>query len=232
MQQMIDLAKGPLFALTFGIMILGLLRLVVIQIYMIAVGKGRRTQKAPWRRILGETITWAFPFRHLIKGTIIFSCASFISHIGLIIVPLFLMDHVVLLESALGGRFFSIGQGLADVLTLVTLFCLGTLLAYRLFNRRHRAVSEPIDYGLLLAVMLPFATGFLASHPHLNPFRWDAVMLAHLLSAEFLFVMVPFTKLAHVVLFAFDRISEIHWQLRPGAGDKVAEALFGSEAKI
>jgi hypothetical protein len=57
-------------------------------------------------------------------------------------------------------------------------------------------------------------------------------MLLHILSAEFLFVLVPITKLAHVVLFIFDRISEIHWQLRPGAGDKVATALFGSEAKI
>lgn len=232
MQQLIEFAKGPLFALTFGIMILGLLRLVIIQIYLIAVGKGRRIQKAPWRRILGETITWAFPFRHLIKGTIIFSSASFISHIGLIIVPLFLVDHIVLWENLLGVRLVTIGQGLADSLTLITLFCLGTLLAYRIFNGRHRAVSQPIDYGLLVAIMVPFATGFLASHPHLNPFRWDVVMLVHLLSSEFLFVLVPFTKLAHVVLFAFDRISEIHWQLRPGAGDKVAAALFGSEAKI
>jgi nitrate reductase gamma subunit len=232
MQQMIDLARGPLFALTFGMMMLGLLRLVVIQIYLIAVGKGRRLQKAPWRRILGETITWAFPFRHLIKGTIIFSSASFISHIGLIIVPLFLVDHIVLWEAALGLRLPSIGPHLADILTLTTLVCLGTLLVYRLFHPRHRAVSQPIDYGLLLAVMLPFATGFLASHPQFNPFRWDVMMLAHLLSAELLFLLVPFTKLAHVVLFAFDRISEIHWQLRPGAGDKVAAALYGNEVKI
>jgi hypothetical protein len=45
-------------------------------------------------------------------------------------------------------------------------------------------------------------------------------------------VLVPFTKLAHVVLFAFDRISAVHWQLTPGAGDKVAEALFGDEARV
>jgi hypothetical protein len=35
-----------------------------------------------------------------------------------------------------------------------------------------------------------------------------------------------------VVLFFFDRISGVHWQLRPGAGDKVAEALYGEEVKI
>jgi nitrate reductase gamma subunit len=232
MQQLIEIAKGPLFALTFGIMILGLLRLVVIQVYSLTVRKGRRLQNAPWRKILGETITWAVPFRHFIKGTIIFSSASFVSHIGLIIVPLFLADHVVLWEKALGIRLWALGQGLADVLTVTTLVCLFTLLGFRLFNSRHRAISQPIDFMLLLAIIAPFASGFLASHPHLNPFRWDAVMLTHLLSAELLFVLVPFTKLAHVVLFAFDRISEIHWQLRPGAGDKVAAALFGREAKV
>jgi hypothetical protein len=35
-----------------------------------------------------------------------------------------------------------------------------------------------------------------------------------------------------VVLFFFDRISAVHWQLRPGAGDRVAEALYGEEVKI
>jgi nitrate reductase gamma subunit len=58
------------------------------------------------------------------------------------------------------------------------------------------------------------------------------MMLTHLLSAELLFVLTPFTKLAHVVLFFFDRISAVHWQLRPGAGDKIAKALYGEEVRI
>jgi nitrate reductase gamma subunit len=58
------------------------------------------------------------------------------------------------------------------------------------------------------------------------------MMLAHLLSAELLFVVTPFTKLAHAVLFFFDRISAVHWQLRPGAGDRVAEALRGKGIEV
>jgi len=57
-------------------------------------------------------------------------------------------------------------------------------------------------------------------------------MLIHLLSAEALFIAIPFTKLSHIVLYFFDRLSPVHWQLKPGAGDKVAEALFGKEAKV
>lgn len=232
MQQMIDFARGPLFVLTFGIMILGLLRIFVIQIQTLISSKGRRLRNAPWRKIAGETLSWAIPFRHFIKGTIIFSSASFAMHIGLIIVPLFLLDHVVLWESLFGIRLPAVGMGLADVLTLTTIVCVIVLLAYRMFSARHRAVSQPIDYMLLIAILVPCVTGFLAAHPGLNPFRWDVLILIHILSAELLFVLVPFTKLAHVVLFVFDRVSELHWQLRPGAGDKIATALFGSEAKV
>ena len=81
-------------------------------------------------------------------------------------------------------------------------------------------------------VLLPFLFGFFAGHPSFNPFPWETAMLLHLLSAEALFIAIPFTKLAHIVLYLFDRLSAVHWQLKPGAGDKVAEALFGKEAKV
>jgi hypothetical protein len=58
------------------------------------------------------------------------------------------------------------------------------------------------------------------------------MILAHILSGEALMIAMPFTKLSHVVLFVFDRLSLVHWQLRPGAGDRVAEALFGEEARV
>jgi nitrate reductase gamma subunit len=85
---------------------------------------------------------------------------------------------------------------------------------------------------VLALVLAPFLSGFLAAHPSLNPLPWSGMMLLHILSAEILLVAIPFTKLAHVVLFPFDRLSEVHWQLRPGAGDRVAAALFGEEAHV
>ena len=79
---------------------------------------------------------------------------------------------------------------------------------------------------------LLFLSGYCATHPSVNPLPWNAMMLTHLLSAELLFVVTPFTKLAHVVLFWFDRMSPVHWQLRPGAGDRVAEALSGRRVGV
>jgi len=232
MDAWIDFAKGPLFAVTFLVMILGLARQVVLQIYFLSVKKGRRLQGVAWRKIARETLSWAIPVRHMEPGTGLFTASSFLMHIGIILVPLFLLDHIVLWEGFLGVDLPAMGPGTADFLALLTIGCGVLLLALRTFKARHRMVSRPMDYVLLVVLVLPFLSGYLASHPAVNPFPWNAMMLTHLLSAELLFVLVPFTKLAHVVLFFFDRISAVHWQLKPGAGDKIAEALYGEEVKI
>jgi len=231
-EQWIDFAKGPLFALTFMIMALGLARHIVIQVYELVTEKGRRLTAAPWRKILNDAASWVVPVKQIMKGTPFFSSVSYLFHIGVIVVPVFLANHIVLWEKTLGIDLPSISPGWADFLTLFTLACVLVLLGFRIFGSRQRSMSRRIDYVLLVLIFLPFATGFLASHPSFNPFRWEVMMLVHLLSAELLFVVIPFTKLAHIVLFGFDRLSAVHWQLRPGAGDKVADALFGKEARV
>lgn len=232
MEWWIDFAKGPLFAITFLIMLLGLARHVVIQIYYLFFAKGARLKNAPWKKIFGDMITWIIPVGHLIKGTIVFSILSFVFHVGVILLAVFLVDHIVLWEDFLGIGLPAIGRSVADYLTLMTIGCILGLLACRIFILRLRAMSTTMDFFILVLMLLPFVFGFMAGHPGLNPFSWEFAMLGHLLSAELLFVIIPFTKLAHIVLYFFDRLSPIHWQLRPGAGDKVAEALFGKEARV
>lgn len=232
MEQWIAFARGPFFALTFLIMILGLFRLVLIQVYLLVTGKGRRLQKAPWRKILAEAASWVVPIRHLIPGTKVFSVVSYLFHVGILVVPLFLADHIALWERQFGVNLPSISHRLADFLTLFTIVCIGILLGFRTFLGRLRSMSQRSDYGLLVAIFLPFVSGYLAMHPTYNPLPWNVMMLIHILSAEVLFLLIPFTKLAHIVLFFFDRISGLHWQLRPGAGEQVAEALFGEEARV
>ena len=228
----IDFAKGPLFALTFLIMILGLSRHFILQVYYLFLAKGARLKNVPWKSMFKDMATWIFPVNHLIKGTVIFSIVSFLFHVGAIIVSVLLIDHIVLWEDLIGLSLPAIGRGIADYLTLFTIFCILVLLVYRIVVGRIRAMSTKRDYIILILVLLPFLFGYLAGHPGVNPFSWQMAFLLHLLSAELLFVVIPFTKLSHIVLYFFDRLSPLHWQLKPGAGDKVAAALFGKEAKV
>jgi nitrate reductase gamma subunit len=232
MDAWLEFAKGPLFALTFLIMLLGLARLAIIQTYSIVRGKGRRLAAAPWRKILAEAAGWVVPVRHLIPETRVFSVVSYLFHIGALMVPLFLASHVAMWERLFSISLPAMGRGLADFLTLGTIACLLLLLGFRIFSPRVRSTSRPSDYVLLVVILLPFASGYMAIHPAWDPLPWAVMMLVHVLSAELLFVLIPFTKLSHIVLFFFDRISVLHWQLRPGAGDKVAEVLYGEEARV
>lgn len=232
MDEWIAFARGPLFAVTFLVMVLGLARQAGLQAYFLVVRKGRRLRDAPWRVIARETLSWAVPVRHAEPGARVFSAASYLMHVGVLLVPLFLLDHVALWNGWLGTDLPGMGHGTADALTPLTIVCGLLLLGYRTFQAGHRMVSRPSDYLLLLVVLAPFVSGYLASHPAVNPVPWNVAMLTHILSAELLFVVTPFTKLSHVVLFFFDRISAVHWHLRPGAGDRVAEALRGREVRI
>jgi len=232
MDQWIDFAKGPLFAFTFLIMILGLARHFIISVYSIFISKGKRLKNVSWGKIISDMFSWVVPVKHLIKGTRIFSTVSFIFHVAAILVSVFFVDHIVLWQSYLGINLPSIGRALADILTLVTIGCIMILIVCRIFVRRQREMSKKSDYILLIMVLFPFLFGFLAGHPAVNPFSWNTAILIHVLSAEALFIVIPFTKLSHIVLYFFDRLSPIYWQLKPGAGDKVAKALFGEEAKV
>jgi nitrate reductase gamma subunit len=232
MQEWLDFAKGPLFAFTFLIMIFGLARHFLLQFYSIFISKGKQLKNVSWKKIFSDIGTWIVPVKHLIKGTVLFSTVSFIFHVAAIVVSVLFIDHIVLWEDFLKIDLPSIGRTFADILTLTTIGCILILFACRLFVRRQREMSRKSDYILLIMVLLPFLFGFFAGHPSFNPFPWETAMLLHLLSAEALFIAIPFTKLAHIVLYLFDRLSAVHWQFKPGAGDKVAEALFGKEAKV
>ena len=96
----------------------------------------------------------------------------------------------------------------------------------RVASRDTRALSRFQDYALPLVVAVPFASGFLVMHPGLNPFPFEATLLVHVMSANLLLVLIPLTKLSHMVLLPVTQlVSEVAWHWPPDAGSKVAVTL-------
>ena len=230
MSDLLEFARGPLFVITFTYMVLALGRQIFLRTWGL-VKVLRRTPKrdVPWGKIARNTASWVFPVKHVTRDSFVMTITSLVMHVGLILVPVFLASHVFLWQRGAGLSWPTLGGGVADFLTILTISTVAILFVFRWVSRVARQLSTRGDYLILIAIVLPFVSGFLAAHPASSPLAYKTMMLIHVLSAELVFVLLPTTKLAHVVLFVFDRISpEIFWRLVPGAGEKVAETLRGS----
>jgi hypothetical protein len=230
MHDLTGFARGPLFAACFLFMVLGLARHVILRTRDL-VRVLRRTPKrdVPWGEVIATSAGWAVPVRHLFRRVPAMAVSSVVLHVGLVAVPVFLAAHARLWERGTGLRIPALPAGVADGLTLAALAAGAVLLAVRVLHRAARDLSRASDYLLLLAVLLPFASGWWAAHPEGAPLPFASMALVHALSGDLLLLLVPVTKLAHVVLFPFDRLSgDIFWRLVPGAGDRVSETLRGA----
>lgn len=234
MQALLEFARGPLFAATFGFMVLGLLRRVILQLAQVRTSLRRVAHpNIDVGANVKQSLAWLLPVKHLYRNRPFVSLTSFVFHVGLLLVPVFFLNHIDLWARAVGLAWPGISARLADPLTILTIVAAFVLLAFRVLDRAGRTLSSPLDYFLLVAVLVPFASGFMTFHPRFNPLSHDAMLLLHVLSSELLFVLLPSTKLAHSVLFLFDRFSsDIFWKMPVGAGDRVAQELHGEERRV
>jgi nitrate reductase gamma subunit len=227
MEQWLEWARGPAFRFSFVLMILGLIRVFLLNVISIrSMIRRAGDGKIPAKKVFGETLRWVFPFRRIQKDRMFFAVVSVLFHLSIIVTPIFLGAHILLWERGLGVSWPAIGQGLADWLTLLAVATALILFVQRIAARATRALSRLQDFLIPLIIAVPFASGYLAMHPDLNPFSYDATMFVHVMSGNLIFILIPFSKLSHVVLFSTTQlISEAGWHLVPGAGAKVAAAL-------
>lgn len=230
MSEFLEFARGPLFVATFLFMVFGLGRHVVLRTRdLVKVLHRTPKRDVPWKAVASSSASWVVPVSHLFRAVPLLTVASVLFHMGLILVPVFLAAHVYLWTASIGLSLPVLPVGVADFLTLLTIGCGVVLFLVRMIRKAARDLSRFQDYVLLALVLLPFVSGWFAVHPESAPLTYQTLMLIHVLSAEVVFVLMPTTKLAHVVLFPFDRLSgDIFWRLVPGAGDRVAESLRGN----
>ncbi|MEW6200876.1 MAG: hypothetical protein AB1546_02800 [bacterium] len=233
MEQWLAFAKGPLFRFTFTLMLLGLLRLFILQVWGIVEAYLRASDKnVPMKSLLKTTFIWTFPVTRLHRIRPFHSFTSFFFHVGMILVPIFFDEHIGMWEKSVGRTWVGFSKTVADPLTLITIAAIITLFMMRVIDRNSRFMSDAFDYLILVLLFIPFTSGYLVSHPDMCPLPYNLMMLIHILSAEVILVLLPFTKLAHVALYATVRLSsDIAWRFVPDAGEKVAAAL-GREGRV
>ena len=152
---------------------------------------------------LKSVIFWLLPWGSLsMRRQPVFTLVVFVFHITLLAVPLFLNAHNILWDESWGISMWSLPDPVADLMTIGFLVSIIFLAVRRLVRSEVRILTETWDYVLLGLTALPFLTGFLAYH-QIGPY--ELMMIMHLLTAEVILILIPFSKLSHMILFFFTR---------------------------
>jgi nitrate reductase gamma subunit len=226
MNAWLDLAMGPLFWMALIVMLLGLARHVVLTVWQMARTYRRAGDKEiPAGRVAAETRQWLLPVSRL-KDRWLYSATTVLFHVGVILVPLFLAGHIALWEKALGISWPALPNAVATVLTVAVMVAAVAVLVQRAVNRESRILGRFQDYALPALIAVTFLAGFMVMHPAWNPWGRDPMLLIHVLSGDLLLILVPFTKLSHMVLLPLTQlVSELAWHFPEDAGERVGVAL-------
>jgi nitrate reductase gamma subunit len=234
MQELLDFARGPLFRFSLAVMLLGLVRLVALDVIAMVVAYRKAGDKTlPWPFIIRRTLQWFFPVNRVLVNRPVYSVISILFHVGLLVVPIFLYAHVELWRSAVGFGWPALSKAWADWLTLGTIVCALALVIGRISSSASRFLSRKQDFLWPLLLLIPFASGYVCSNMNVGPAAYQISMLVHVLSAETIFILLPFTKVAHCILVPFSQlISNLAWKFPAETDDDIATTLNKKGAPV
>lgn len=234
MDSLLLFARGPLFRLCFVIMLLGLARILFLDMW-----EARRAylkagdRKMPWKLIISRTWEWIFPVKRVLRNRQVYSFFSILFHIGLIIVPVFLYAHISLWKDSVGISWPALPYWWAFGLTLSTIIFAAALLIERSFVKSIRSLSRGQDYWWLILLLIPFVTGVVCANLKIGAGLYQFLMLVHVLSADLIFVLVPFTKIAHCVLAPFSQVIDaLAWKFPAETDEVICETLNKKGAPV
>jgi nitrate reductase gamma subunit len=203
MHQVYGFVVGPLAWIAFAVFVLGSIWKIYGMYRSAKTNDGQVLAHWSFKYALRSIAHWSVPFwpvnsrRHPFMTIV-----SFTFHICVVVVPVFLLAHVMLWDYYHGVRFWSLAEGVADVMTvLVILSCL-FFAGRRIFLKEVRFVTSLMDWVVLIMVFLPFMTGFLAYH-QIGPYK--IMIILHILFGEIMLIAIPFTRLSHMLLAPFSR---------------------------
>ena len=197
-----ELVRGPLAWVSLIIFGLGSIYRIVFLLYTgkkEAVLEPLTNAQNAGRSVLHGLIPFGSTY---MRRQPLLTVISFIIHLCVVILPVFLLAHIVLWYESWEIQWWSLPDLLADLMTLWVIAACIYFMVRRLKIPAVKQVTRPVDYGLLIVILLTFLTGFLAYHQW-GPYR--PLLILHVISSEILLIVLPFSKLGHMLYFAFSR---------------------------
>ncbi|MBW2257081.1 MAG: nitrate reductase [Deltaproteobacteria bacterium] len=199
---LMELLLGPVVWIAFAVFLLGSLYRLVS---MLLLAKKEKVVLPTYdlRYGLRSVMHWIVPFNaRNMRLRPLFTVVSFAFHFCLLVTPLLVMGHAVLWERAWGIRWWSLPPGLADAMALVVVFAGVFYILRRISAPEVRYVTDYRDYLLVVLVISPFATGFVAHQQWLDP---EIMTVLHILCGAAWLIAIPFTRLSHMFWWVFTR---------------------------
>jgi nitrate reductase gamma subunit len=197
MNPIIGFIMGPMVWISAFIFIFGLLYKFIIILREVHEKERYLLSYITVRHSLRSIIAWLIPFfPRSTRIRPVYYTISYLFHVLLFILPVFLLSHITLINESFNVTWPAIQDTTADILTVALIFALIFFSLRRLWVADVRFLTSLKDHLLILAVLLPFVTGFLAYH-QLFLYKW--MVMAHVLSGEFLLMIIPFSRFSHMI---------------------------------
>lgn len=204
---MYDFLTGPMFWLSLGICLIGMLVRFVLYFRGLNWQMDRVAYKEyPAQGLKGALVSivkWLIPFgTHGWRRQPFMTVIFFGFHLGAVLVPLFLLAHNLFLKEKIGISLFTLNPLIADILTWMVVVSAVFLVLRRIALPEVRILTTSYDYFILFISVAPFITGLIARYELGNYNLW---LTLHILCGEILLIAIPFTKLSHIILFFASR---------------------------
>jgi nitrate reductase gamma subunit len=203
MHDIYSFVSGPLAWVAFIVFFAGILYRLIDMIVQVNKKEPFIFTYMSLKYSLRSIIHWITPFGTLNwRRNPILTIVTFAFHISLILSPIFLLSHVTLWDEAWNISWWTLPDGVADIMALIVIAGSLFFLIRRLTQREVQFVTSTSDYVILAIVAAPFITGFLAYHQW---FGYPIFVILHILAGEIMLVAIPFTRLSHMIFSLFTR---------------------------
>jgi nitrate reductase gamma subunit len=191
-----NFVRGPLVWIAFLVFIGGSIY-QIRNIYLLAKKEKIIIPFLDIKFSLRSILHWIVPFGSVNwRKRWVVTTMTFLFHICLVFTPIFLLSHNVLWYESWGIGWWTLPEGLADIMTIIVIITCIFFLLRRIFAQQVRFVTFFSDYLILAVAFAPFITGFLAYHQLLLPYKITVIL--HIITGAGMLIAIPFTRLGHM----------------------------------